>query len=84
MWVPHGCVNVVGNLGIIQVLPVINVQWHCHCHCCCSRDDDVVICKCFIPYKRYLKPVLHQAEYDPIYRRLYDANAVTSKEVLLM
>ena len=24
------------------------------------------------------------SEYEPIYRRLYDANVVTSKEVLLM
>ena len=49
------------------------------------RMKHVSACKGFILYKRYLKPVLHQAEYDPIYRRLYDANAVTStKEVLLM
>ena len=41
-------------------------------------------CKGFIFCKRYLKPVLHQAEYNPIYRRLYNANVVTSKEVLLM
>ena len=46
--------------------------------------DKLGTCKGFIPYKRYLKPVLHQAEYDAIYKRLYNANAVTSKEVLLM
>ena len=36
-------VDVVGNLGIIQVSPVTDIQWHCHCYCCCSHDADVVV-----------------------------------------